>query len=249
MAIIHALDVPPWANGDGSAITRKQAKEALDQGYELLIVNLHTGKDDNKTARDSLRNARLAGVKTAAYFALSSQTAKWHFDRAKEMAGDEWGNLLFVAVDVELPWVKEANVPKAIDLVAKDGLRPIVYTAAWFWRYTWDNPTIAKDTPLWDADYDDNGRFDKFVWYGGWTRRIGKQYNSKAADVGFLADANVFDAEWLGEWNLSPELSPENPLVWYGLYDAVAGGTQGTIKPLARERNGWGEYQVSIKGV
>ena len=202
---INALDIPPWSDP-----TFLDIIEARNQGYDLLIVNLHTGKDTNTHAEDNLRTARVRGMETAAYFALSSQSAQWHFNEAKKAAGKEWKYLRFVAIDVELPWVKTSEVEAAIKLVTDAGMRPVLYTGAWFWQYTWGNPTIAKDIPLWDADYDNNARFDRFRPYGGWTSRVAKQYNSKASDIGFLADANVVDAQWLLEFPVAEFRWPED---------------------------------------
>lgn len=46
---------------------------------------------------------------------------------------------------------------------------------------------------------------------------------------------------------LSPALNPDNERVWYGLYDAVAGGTEGTHRQLPQTRPGWGRYEFEIK--
>lgn len=46
---------------------------------------------------------------------------------------------------------------------------------------------------------------------------------------------------------LSSSLNADNPGTWYGLYDAVTGGTEGTYKPLPQTRPGWGRYEFEIR--
>ena len=46
---------------------------------------------------------------------------------------------------------------------------------------------------------------------------------------------------------LSAPLSAEDPKVWYGLYDAVAGGTEGEYDRLPKTHPGWDRYEFRIR--
>jgi len=216
--------------------------EAQDVGYEALIVNLHTGKLTNLGAVESLRKARLRGMETAAYFALSSQNGAWHVGEALKAAGSEWENLRFVAIDVELTWVTPQQVRDAVREVTRLGARPIIYTANWFWKQHFGNSTEFRNLPLWDADYDNVERFDPFPTYGGWTERVGKQYTNEARDVKFIADGNVFDENWFLAWpklqgfDLTTDISAFAQEAVAGRVEPVAAYTNKEIYQFTLER-------------
>ena len=89
----------------------------------------------NPRCKDDLRLAREAGLFTATYTVLDSPqgtTAAGAVQKARQVCGDEWEHLSFVAVDVEVTGVTIPEIAVALTEVELMGQRPIIYSAYWF---------------------------------------------------------------------------------------------------------------------
>lgn len=190
-----------------SKITPEWAEARLAEGYELLIQDLWTGNRLVKVAEENLRTWREAGGRVAAYFCIHDATdIDTHFSRAREGAGGEWGNLAFLAIDVEIEPVSVASVLYAADLVLEAGLRPVVYTGYWFWAGKMGNPTGCEHLPLWDASYGTEPALEMTYRYGGWEVRAIHQFRGTTNIDGVEVDLDLVD-----DALLKPVEAPQRP--------------------------------------
>ena len=192
--LIRAADVSRWSG----QITEAQWKSAKENhGIELAIVGAWHGAEANEHCEASLHNAQDAGLQIAAYAVLNGMRGDESIERAKAACGMPWWDLAFAALDVEVRGVTRRIIASAATKVTHGGLRPIIYTGAWFWRGRLGNPDWAAGLPLWDSRYDGKLDLEFPDPYGPWTKIVGKQYEGSNSDLGFNADLSVFDAEWL----------------------------------------------------
>ena len=171
-------------------------------GIELIIPGAWHGDAHgiNPHCKDDLRLAREAGLHTATYTVLDSPqgtTAAGAVQKARQVCGEEWDHLSFVAVDVEVSGITIPEIAKAIIEVERTGQRAIIYSARWFWHDRFDNPDNFKDVPLWSADYDGDPTLDFPRPYGGWTELVGKQYSGTTTFAGVEMDRNSFLREFV----------------------------------------------------
>lgn len=85
-----------------------------------------------------------------------------------------------------------------------NNLRPAIYTRRGWWMYEMGNSNEFSYLALWDADpdglanakesRDDNGRFIAWVPYGGWKKRVWKQFAWNKSVAGMNADLST---EWV----------------------------------------------------
>ena len=157
----------------------------------------------NPRCKDDLRLAREAGLHTATYTVLDSPqgtTAAGAVQKARQVCGEEWEHLSFVAVDVEVTGITIPEIATALTEVERMGQRPIIYTAYWFWHDRFGNPDNFKDVPLWNAYYDKDPDFDfAHLPYGGWTVDdvVGTQYEGTTTFAGVEMDRNSFLREFV----------------------------------------------------
>ena len=197
--LIQAIDVSEY----GGAIRDVQWVEAYKAGYRLAIVQAWGGGPiaggRNAYCLDQLSGARKAGMMTAIYFHLPSDTTtktELLIQAVKEAAGVEYQYIKFVAIDIEgikllHPVLWEERLEDAISHI-KD--KPIViYTSQTMWVVVMGNVSEFEDFPLWDAKYDKLADLDaNWVPYGGWTCRAGKQYQGTTiVPGGISADLNI----------------------------------------------------------
>jgi hypothetical protein len=167
------------------------------EGYRLLVADLWTGNRRVPGVEQALRLWRMAGGLTAGYVCVHDATpVETHLAEAKANAGPEWSQFRFVAVDVEVDPASAEGVLAACQLVAADGLRPVVYTARWFWCGHMGEPRSCTSYPLWDAHYGATPSLDP-PGYGGWAGRIGHQYQDTTSVDGVDVDISVFDGAWV----------------------------------------------------
>lgn len=179
---------------DAGKVTPAWAAARLAEGWELLIVNLWTGRQTPAGAADALHVWREAGGVTAAYFVVhDGRSAEDHFRQAHSAAAAEWKHLSFVAVDVEVAPTSAATVRAACELVRANGQRPVVYTSVSKWRELCGDVPSLRDIPLWDASYGQEPSLQMRPQYGGWQIRTGHQYQGTTDLDGIAVDLNLFD--------------------------------------------------------
>ena len=192
--LIRAADVSKYG---GAVSSEKWAKASADHGVGLAIVGSWHGRDANPHAAQTLCAAADAGLAVATYAVLNSRDGCATVGLAKSACGEQWPNLSFVALDIELDGVTRQVVAGAASEVVAAGLRPIVYTGRWFWASSrhLGNPTWASHLPLWDSHYDGVEALVLHPVYGGWSSAdvVGKQYRGSNNGLGFSCDLSVFD--------------------------------------------------------
>jgi len=172
-------------------------------GVEGVVVGLWHGRDPNLFAHGNLERARAAGLLTAGYITPNAtRTGAWHIGKGREQAGPQWRNLLFVAVDCEINGITHDTIVSAINEVDRRGKCPIIYTARWWWRGRFGDPTEFSriGIELWNAfyDYDEDIDFASAP-YGGWTidQIAGEQYTDTTDLEGVPVDMNTFVPEFI----------------------------------------------------
>ena len=192
--LVFAADVSVWS-GQISEARWKAAKD--NHGIGLAIVGAWHGGQSNWHCASTLHTAKAAGLNVATYAVLNQLSGAESVAHARDACGPFWKSLKFVALDIEVRGVTEDAIDEATRTVAADGLQPIIYTGAWFWRGRLGNPDWAADLPLWDSRYDGKQDLAFPDPYGPWASVVGKQYEGSNGDLGFSSDLSVFDRCWL----------------------------------------------------
>lgn len=215
--LIRALDVSEY----GGEIQESQWKAAYDAGYRMAIVQAWGGGPvpggKNAYCARQLEGARRAGMMTAIYFHLPSDTTtktELLIQAVKEAASVEYQYIKFVAVDIEggkllHPLLWEERLEDAISHI-KD--KPVViYTSKNAWEVVMGGVDGFEDYPLWDAKYDNLPNLEaNWKPYGGWTQRAIKQFKGTTiVPGGISSDLNTISLKRLG---IAPE-APTTPLV------------------------------------
>ena len=179
-------------------------------GVELVIPGSWHGDalGRNPNCRGDLERARRVGLRTATYTVLDSPagtTARGAVRRARDICGNEWQQLSFVSLDIEVAGVTIPEIRAAIDEVRRLDQRPIIYTAYWFWHDVFGNPRDAAicEVPLWNAYYDSDDDIDfGRLPYGCWRVEdvVGEQYEGTTRLAGLEVDRNTFDMDWVEAW-------------------------------------------------
>lgn len=193
--LTKAVDVSLWSG----AVSHGTWTHIKQLGYRLAIVGSWHGIHANTHAIDQFNEASNLGLHTATYVVLNDHKAHYSMDKARELCGDYYKDLKFVALDIEVDGLTTNTIEDAINIIKVDGLKPIIYTGKWFWKGHLGNPKDFKDIPLWPSIYD--GKLDLSFpinkRFGGWTKLFGKQYAGSATRLGIKADLSVFDTEKL----------------------------------------------------
>lgn len=171
-------------------------------GFRVAVVGSWHGLDANPHAEANLHDARVAGFVTATYIALNSKAGDAAVDAGRAACGAEWKYLNFVSLDVEIVGVSLRIIRAAAERCRVLGKRTPVYTANWFWRSKFGNPTdtFLKPLGLWNAYYDGDPDFDfASAPYGPWTLAdvVGEQYKGSTSMFGSTVDVNSFRKEWI----------------------------------------------------
>lgn len=195
--------------------------QAKDDGRTFLIVDTFKGVNPNRWAVRELSGARSNGLKTAAYFQLNFKSplnGARQVQRALALLG---GNpIAFMAVAVEnVPTnftlcqsldcfaARNQRILEAVQELERCGVQPVIYTRddnqVPFWRRVTGDSTLFSQMgiPLWDTENDKIPSLERFRGYGGWTERVGKQYDlgtgNGVSRYGIVADLDVFDRSLL----------------------------------------------------
>lgn len=199
---MKGLDVSFGAPG----VTPEWAAARLAEGYRVLVVGLWSGAAVFPGAERALRTWREAGGIAAGYLVVHDyRPVSAHLAGAAEAAGDEWGRLAFVAIDVErvtdgpLPGqVTAQTIDDATTILSVDGLRSVIYTAQGMWTGILGQNADFASYPLWDARYQANPSLDAGPGYGGWTARMGHQWAENVLLDGVKVDLNEFNDAFFG---------------------------------------------------
>ena len=215
---IKALDVSEW----GELITEEQWQGAYKAGYRLAIVQAWGGGPipggANKYCEQQLGAARRAGLLTAIYFHLPSDTTtQTHLFMPviKKAAGDEYEYARFVTVDIEgdKPLHPTDPVARLKDAISHITDKPVViYSSRHMWNVVMGGASGFQQYPLWDARYDGKPELDtNWIPYGGWVQRAIKQYKgTTTVPNGISADLNVVSLKRL---SLNAEEPPQEPSI------------------------------------
>ena len=174
----------------------------------------------------SLRTAKNAGLLIAGYISLnSSGDGANHVAAARAGIPDDlWGAMDFVAIDVELYGIREAQVMTALKAVEDMGKKTTVYTS---W-HSWNDLVIPNNPAgparagysLWNAIWDLNPAFDfPTIRFGGWK------------------DSDVFMEQWSGGTRVCNQFvdrnTIQNPELVYGVtHDDIVQPAQEIMKQL-----------------
>ena len=188
-----------------------------------MIVGGWAGVTANHHAQVQLSRAKSAGLLTAGYCYINFASVldgRRQVREALAAFGAEADSLGFLAIDVEtsaanqLPAGLHGETPdgysqqraavriaEAVQQVEQAGLRPVIYTKKDDWQRITGNTRQFKNLPLWHPKTiagDDLNRpllASPENTFGGWTRRVGKQYelDTILRDPPIRVDLDVFD--------------------------------------------------------
>jgi hypothetical protein len=219
MAQVKALDV----SSHSGPVPVEKWRAAYDDGVRLAIVQAWGGLPDgtsgpNPHCGQQLEAAREAGLLTAIYVWIppdDTTDTSILMEVAKKAAGDEYLEVVFVALDVEDPQHRplhpshpEQRLEGAVAQVSEKMV--IIYTSRSMWPVLMQRWTAFAWLPLWDASYDLGDDLDvNFTPYGGWSQRAALQHEGSGTRYGIWSCADVADLERLG---IAEEEEPaENP--------------------------------------
>ena len=203
---LKAIDISMYQRHPGEGWWRR----VFADGWELAIVGSWHGLSANPDAERNLLEAKAAGFRIATYVALNAGSGRTAVRNGKQACGRAWDDLVFVAIDCETDGITAPIISEAIDEVKRNGLRPIIYTANWWWHGHFGNPRNFRHMPLWSADYDLDPTLAPSPAYGGWTEAelVGKQYDGSTEDRhpmlhGVEVDKNTFDRDFIEEGDMA----------------------------------------------
>ena len=205
-APVRAIDISMYQRHPGEGWWRR----VFADGWELAIVGSWHGLSANPDAERNLLEAKAAGFRIATYVALNAGSGRTAVRNGKQACGRAWDDLVFVAIDCETDDITAPIISEAIDEVKRNGLRPIIYTANWWWNGHFGNPRNFRHMPLWSAGYDLDPTLSLSPAYGGWTEAelVGKQYDGSTEDRhpmlhGVEVDKNTFDRDFIEEGDMA----------------------------------------------
>ncbi len=196
MALVRAVDVSGWS-GD---IAPSAWQSMRSSGIELAIIQgwggTPAGTGPNPSAVQQATGAAAAGILVAGYvWPPSSWPAAWPTIGLGAA-------LSFLALDVEAgAAVREPDVAG----VKSAGIRAVIYTAKYAWDEIMGGIAHFGDVPLWDAggsQYGGGSRWpvslqEEWTPYGGWTSRVGWQWQGTSDLFGASVDLSVFDRDFI----------------------------------------------------
>ena len=203
--LMKAIDISMYQRHPGESWWRR----VFADGWELAIVGSWHGISANPDAERNLLEAKAAGFRIATYVALNAGSGRTAVRNGRQACGRAWHGLVFVAIDCETDGITAPIISEAIDEVKRDGLRPIIYTAHWWWNGHFGDPDGFRHMPLWSAAYDLDPTLALSPAYGGWTdaELVGKQYDGSTEDRhpmlhGVEVDKNTFDRNFVEEGDM-----------------------------------------------
>ena len=186
-------------------------------GIECCIPGAWHGLSANPFCYGNLYDARDLGMKIATYTVVNSLSPERAYTEARNLVGDLWPVLSFVAVDVEVP-TTEDTVNACAALIERDGLRAPIYTGDWFtgfWATQLGHVPKIMSRPRWRARYFNSLSPDNWptsldqqgaTIHPQWPT-VGWQFRGTLADWpgGPTLDWNIFDREWLEGGDMTPD--------------------------------------------
>lgn len=217
METIIGADTSRYATGNLPVPSSILGRLRADRNVDLIIPGAWHGAMGYDGARETMMRARAMSFRTATYIALTraGKGASDVVDAYKLLGETEWRNMSFAAIDMEYGTPGEDSsvaqmndLLAAVDKVISLNSRPILYSAAWWWKGHFGNPLIPVGLPLWNAYYDNDPDFDflKTPYGGPGVRVVGEQYTNSTAVTAVGAtmsfDFNAFDREWVESFPL-----------------------------------------------
>jgi hypothetical protein len=180
--------------------TAEQVGKLKELGVELAVFGLYNYVQVpvfNEKAPASIDVCLEAGLKVAGYIVDDGKADPGYVVKAcRDLVGDRWSELAFVAVDVEMP-TRADRVRKFIGLLQGTGTRAVIYTGAWAWKRFLGGTDAFKDIPLWVAVYGVEPGLELVEPFGGWATAVGHQFMGNVSLAGLTVDVSVFDRSWL----------------------------------------------------
>lgn len=177
----------------------------------IAVIGAWDGLAQYAAAEATAKNATTAGLLTAGYTALTpSVKGDMAVNIAYAAFGMEAQHLEFMAIDAEIYGITNIHIDAAEKRILALGMRPIIYTAPWFWNDPrgMNGSTAFAGLPLWNAHYDGNPDVNfQNAPYGGWVLKklAGEQYTGTTTYCGVSVDMNTFSDDFLLG-------APQNPL-------------------------------------
>lgn len=175
---------------DNQPVSSAALMAMAHDGIKVIVPGAWSGDEAYDGTHDTLKNAG-DGFHRGVYTVLNmSKSGVFSADAAKWMCGDQWANLAFCALDVELA-TDEQHIGAAIDEVRTLGQKPVIYTSNAMWQYG----ETFKDVPLWTAQYEVGL---PLLLYGGWNLGsvMGHQYQNTTQAYGIGVDFSNFADEF-----------------------------------------------------
>jgi hypothetical protein len=212
-------------------LTGSEAAALKAGGIDLFGQCMWTAAEAPQTRLNNVRVAERAGMRTWGYISLN----EWRSGAAHVAAAlsgfprAEWDKFLFVAVDVELPNIREHDIIEACYAVRQAGQKAVIYTNYNSWHnYVKPSNTSALAqldigllNAFWDGDPDID--FSQYP-FGGWRpdQVIGEQYTGGQYVHGQYADNAMFYADRLDIKEEDEPMTPEERERLDRLQDTVA---------------------------
>ena len=224
---------------DAAKVTPDWAAAQIAKGTAILVVDLWTGNTAIPAARGALRRWREAGGKTGIYFVVhDSRPVSEHFQRARDVAGDEWDYAERHAIDVEVAGgpTSPDTVLAAEEMVLASGGRPILYTGWGSWLQLTGDSHKCAHLPLWDASHGIRASLEMYRQYGGWTGPLmGHQYTDTTDLDGIAVDFNVFADDFVRAAELPQATGRARGLAMCDVVWGVGNALDGVKSPYGQQ--------------
>lgn len=173
-------------------------RRAKAQGYEVMMVEANPGEHGTITEMQ-IQCGQASGLYVDAYpWTYFDNTVLENLQPALDAPPH---SITWLDLEDIIPedWTVNDTVKYVAQLVSTAwtaGLKPGIYTSRRWWTTHMGTTTMFAYLVLWDADPDGVCQNDRTNWdpYGGWTKRLWKQYAFDQKLVGMNVDLSV---EWL----------------------------------------------------
>lgn len=183
-------------------LTPEKARALRAAGIDVFQQCLWDGLQQPAKRVTNLRVAQQAGFPwLCAYSSLTARGGAGNQQMALGRQGvpdDLWGALAFVAVDVELLGITDAQIRAAVEYHASYGKGRVIYTSEGQWQGEQRGSLAFGDCLLSNAKWDRQAVLASPA-FGGWTLAsvLSKQYTGGEDCNGLFADRDVFSLELL----------------------------------------------------
>lgn len=185
MPLLKAIDVSNWS-GDIEALLEEEKPQHV-------VVRLSTENSIFKgIALKQITQSLKFGATVSGYV-----WAYFHLDPVEEMQ-----KALEVAQDFPLQcvWIDCEDIvdstklddwlSKAVYTIETGKQKCGIYTNRRWWVSAGNSQGFSR-LPLWDVEWDNVANRDDFTPYGGWNRRVGKQYQGGQVDLSVFDDSII----------------------------------------------------------